>query len=59
MNLDARDDSTSDETFERVFGPSTYAFEYADVHFIVLDDVVFRPAVKELNQAASYRGGLT
>ena len=59
MNLDARDDQTSDETFERVFGPSTYAFEYADVHFIVLDDVVFRPAAKDPDRAAGYRGGLT
>jgi hypothetical protein len=59
MNFDAMNDRTSDETFERVFGPSTYAFEYADVHFIVLDDVVFRPAVEALNQSVGYRGGLT
>lgn len=58
MNLDAPDDRNSDETFERVFGPSTYAFEYAHVHFIVLDNVVFRPAVAALDRAAGYRGGL-
>ena len=59
MNLDARDDRTSDETFERVFGPSTYAFEYAHVHFIVVDNIVFRPEDQATDQAASYRGGLT
>src|SRR5690606_38030372 len=38
-NRDARDDRYSDETFERVYGPPTYAFEYADVAFIALDSV--------------------
>ena len=33
-NYDARDDAGSDETFERVYGPSTYAFEYARAHFV-------------------------
>ncbi len=32
-------DRYADETFERVFGPPNYAFQYADVHFIVLDNV--------------------
>jgi len=58
LNLDATDDPSSDETFERVFGPSNYAFEYAHVHFIVLDDVEFRPAAPEIDQPAGYRGGL-
>lgn len=39
MNYDAPDNSTSTETFQRVFGPSYYAFDYGKVHFIVLDDV--------------------
>jgi hypothetical protein len=29
-----------DESFERVFGPSHYAFQYGGVHFLVLNDVV-------------------
>jgi len=32
----------SDETFERVYGPSYYAYNYANVHFIVLDDVLWK-----------------
>jgi len=39
MNFDVQADSLSDETFEANFGPSTYAFNYGKVHFIVLDNV--------------------
>ncbi|MEO1130031.1 MAG: calcineurin-like phosphoesterase family protein [Planctomycetota bacterium] len=49
MNFDAPDsgdpdfpfDRYADETFERVFGPPTYAFNYGPAHFIVLDNVVY------------------
>ena len=41
MNYDAVGDEDSDESYERVYGPSTYAFEYARAHFLVLDDVVY------------------
>jgi hypothetical protein len=40
VNYQAPNDMLSDETFERVYGPSTYAFVYGDVHFILVDDVV-------------------
>lgn len=35
-------DRYADETFERVYGPTDYAFQYADVHFIVLDNVYWQ-----------------
>jgi hypothetical protein len=38
MNFDAPNDKYSDETFERVFGPSYYSFDYGGVHFVMLDD---------------------
>ncbi|MGD8453132.1 MAG: calcineurin-like phosphoesterase family protein [Phycisphaerae bacterium] len=38
MNYHASADEYSNESFERVFGPSCYAFVYSDVHFLVLDD---------------------
>lgn len=41
MNYDAPDDATSTETFQRVYGPAYYAFDYGKVHFIVLDDVMW------------------
>ncbi|MCP5045397.1 MAG: metallophosphoesterase [bacterium] len=56
MNLDAPSDATSDETFERFFGPATYAFEYANVHFLLVDDIDFRPAGED--EKPGYRGGL-
>ncbi len=38
-NRDVTDDVHRDETFRRIFGPSTYAFEYAQVSFIILRDI--------------------
>jgi len=40
QNFQASRDELADETFERVYGPANYAFEYGDAHFIVLDDVI-------------------
>jgi hypothetical protein len=40
INYMAPNDILSDETYESVYGPSTYAFVYGDVHFIVLDDII-------------------
>ncbi|MEQ1821731.1 MAG: calcineurin-like phosphoesterase family protein [Fimbriimonadaceae bacterium] len=54
MNYDALDDSTSTETFQRVFGPTYYAFNYGKVHFIVLDDVIWHG-----KDAAGYHGEIT
>ncbi|HEY6564952.1 MAG TPA: calcineurin-like phosphoesterase family protein, partial [Pirellulaceae bacterium] len=56
LNFDARDDAHSDETFERVFGPNYYAFDYGPIHFLVLDDVRWRidPSTGE----GGYVGGL-
>ena len=54
MNFDASSDKLADETYERVYGPATYAFEYGNVHFIVLDDVIH----KNVGGEVSYTGGL-
>ncbi len=42
MDLDARDDHTSRETWKRVFGPRHYAFQHAGATFLVLDNVHYR-----------------
>ena len=39
INFLSPNDKYSDETFERVYGPANYAFQWASVHFIVLDNV--------------------
>jgi hypothetical protein len=54
INYMAPNDELSDESFERVYGPSTYAFVYGDVHFIVLDDVIH----DSVPGSRSYVGGL-
>ncbi|MFQ5415586.1 MAG: calcineurin-like phosphoesterase C-terminal domain-containing protein [Myxococcota bacterium] len=59
MNYLAKDDAHADETFERVFGPGTYAFEYASVHFVILDDVVYGGATGERATTQNYVGGLS
>lgn len=41
MNLEADRDELSDESFEATFGPANYAFNYANAHFIVLDDILY------------------
>jgi len=41
LNRDAPDGRYSRETFKQTFGPSTYAFEYGGVLFLVLDNVEF------------------
>lgn len=45
-NRGASADCFSDETYERFYGPSTYAFEYGQVVFISLKDVYFDSAGK-------------
>lgn len=40
LNQDAKNDSLSDESFESVFGPSTYSFNQGKVHFIILKNII-------------------
>jgi hypothetical protein len=42
INFRSPDDKNSDETFERVYGPANYVFQYGQVHFIVLDNVYWK-----------------
>lgn len=41
MNFDAETDNMADETFEAVFGPANYSFNYGKVHYIIIDDVYY------------------
>jgi hypothetical protein len=56
MNFDAVDDQHSDETFERIYGPSYYSFDHGPTHFLVLDDVTWVGASGD--QKGRYFGGL-
>ncbi|GAB3335371.1 calcineurin-like phosphoesterase family protein [Larkinella ripae] len=54
MNYDVKADSLSDESFEAMYGPNTYAFTQGKVHFIVLDDIIY----PDPRDQAGYQGGL-
>ena len=41
MNRTVTDDQYADETFERVYGPTCYSFDWGPVHFINIDNVNF------------------
>lgn len=41
LDLDAKDDAFSLDTFRREFGPAYYSFDVGKVHFVVLDDMRF------------------
>jgi hypothetical protein len=58
INYDVPDDEHSDETFERVYGPPYYSFDYGPTHFIVLDNVSWTGADPLQNRRGSYRAGL-
>lgn len=57
MNLDATNDLQSDETFERNFGPANYAFNYANVHFIVLDNILYPDPRDQKGYYGGFREG--
>lgn len=56
INFEAKHDGHSDETFERVYGPAYYSFDFGQVHFIVLDDIEW--FIPTEGGKGDYRGGL-
>ncbi|MET0245089.1 MAG: calcineurin-like phosphoesterase family protein [Flavitalea sp.] len=47
MDLDARTDDHSSDTFQKQFGPTYYSYNRGDIHYITLDDVFFIGKNKE------------
>ena len=56
INYDSATRKYANETFERIYGPSYYSFEYGPVHFLVLDNIEWE--INPENGRGSYRGGL-
>jgi hypothetical protein len=55
INFASENDELSDETYERVYGPAYFSFDYGNIHFIAVDDVHWlREGEKKL-----YRSGLS
>jgi len=55
MNFDAAGDVGSLETYKSIYGPPNYSFDYANVHFIVLDTIL---AYKGSNDWLEYIEGV-
>lgn len=55
MNFDVTDPEHADETFERFYGPATFAFEIGNVLFIGLDNVIYPNHITDYE----YIGGFT
>lgn len=56
INFDVTEDRYSDETFESIFGPPYYSFDYGEAHFIVIDDVKYLGQSED--RKSRYTGGL-
>ncbi len=56
INYDADRRRYANETFERIYGPSYYSFDYGQVHFLVLDDIEW--LVNPETGKGRYRGGI-
>lgn len=54
MNFDAPEDRFSLETYKRTFGPPDYSFDYGNVHFVMLDNLIF-----DAERNNSFRPGFT
>ncbi len=55
INYAADTDELSDETYERVYGPAYFSFNYGSIHFLVIDDIHW---MKE-GEKKLYRSGLS
>ncbi len=56
INNDARERQFINETFERVYGPSYYSFDYGPTHFLVLDNIDW--LYNSEKGKHEYRGGI-
>ncbi len=55
LNHDAQTDQQADESYEQVFGPSTYSFNYGKAHFIIIKDILW----PDPRDGKGYWGGFT
>ncbi len=57
INFDAKSRKHVNETFESVYGPSYYSFNYGQVHFVVLDNIDWIVPKKGERGKPRYAGG--
>lgn len=56
INFRVSSDTFSLETFNRIYGPEYYSFNYGRVHFVVLDNVEYLGWDRENKKSKGYRG---
>nr|ADY57750.1 metallophosphoesterase [Rubinisphaera brasiliensis DSM 5305] len=56
LNYDASERKLANETYERIYGPSYYAFDHGPVHFLVIDNIEWTPGEPGTN--GRYQGGI-
>ncbi len=50
INYDSPDRKHINETYERVYGPSYYSYDYGQVHFVVLDNIDWEEPTEKIPQ---------
>ncbi len=58
VNARFHSEETSDETWEKLYGPTFYSFNYGKVHFITLDDIAWTTTKNNGKIKNSYHGEL-
>lgn len=58
IDYDGTTDEGSDETYQRFYGPSYYAFDYGKCHFVVLDDVFWQHGSTQQDGRGRYKAAL-
>jgi hypothetical protein len=50
INTDVTDRKYVNETYERIYGPSWYSFDYGKVHFVVMDNIDWAPPSEQVKR---------
>jgi len=58
INFKASSNKNASETFNKIYGPNYYSFDYGNFHYIILSSVEYEGWWEELNVPGNYSGGL-
>lgn len=58
VNTDAPTETDFDDTYNRIYGPNYFSFDYGAVHFVALDNVNWLPPADRGTNGATWRAGL-
>lgn len=58
VNTDANDAQSFDDTYNRIYGPSYFSFDYGPVHFVALDNIHWTPPAERGLGKATWKPAL-